>query len=84
MSLASRTCNEQKRTRLQRLLIVLFLSWPQVGVHIADVTHFIRPGTALDDEAANRGTTVYLTDKVQTELTGEFVQMPYILGTLRC
>lgn len=36
----------------------------KVGVHIADVTHFIRPGTALDDEAANRGTTVYLTDKV--------------------
>ncbi|PFX23563.1 Exosome complex exonuclease RRP44 [Stylophora pistillata] len=35
----------------------------EVGVHIADVTHFIRPGTALDAEAANRGTTVYLTDK---------------------
>lgn len=35
----------------------------QVGVHIADVTHFITPGTALDDEAGNRGTTVYLTDK---------------------
>ncbi|XP_020612020.1 exosome complex exonuclease RRP44-like [Orbicella faveolata] len=35
----------------------------EVGVHIADVTHFIRPGTALDDEAANRATTVYLTDK---------------------
>ena len=33
-------------------------------MHIADVTHFIRPGTALDDEAANRATTVYLTDKV--------------------
>ena len=28
------------------------------------MTHFIRPGTALDDEAVNRGTTVYLTDKV--------------------
>ena len=40
------------------------LSSRKVGVHIADVTHFIRPGTALDDEAANRGTTVYLTDKV--------------------
>ncbi len=35
----------------------------EVGVHIADVSHFIRPGTALDKEAANRGTTVYLTDK---------------------
>ena len=36
----------------------------QVGVHIADVSHFIRPGTAIDQEAANRGTTVYLIDKV--------------------
>lgn len=36
----------------------------QVGVHIADVSHFIRPGNALDREAANRGTTVYLCGKV--------------------
>ena len=35
----------------------------EVGVHIADVSYFIRPGTALDEEAANRGTTVYLADK---------------------
>ncbi len=35
----------------------------QVGVHIADVSHFIRPGTALDKEAASRATTVYLIDK---------------------
>lgn len=35
----------------------------EVGVHIADVSHFIRPGTALDEEASNRGTTVYLSDK---------------------
>ncbi|KAG8039028.1 hypothetical protein G9C98_003335 [Cotesia typhae] len=35
----------------------------EVGVHIADVTHFIRPGTALDQEAAYRATTVYLVDK---------------------
>jgi len=34
-----------------------------VGVHIADVSHFIRPGTALDKEAASRATTVYLVDK---------------------
>ena len=34
----------------------------EVGVHIADVSHFIRPGTALDREAGNRGTTVYLAD----------------------
>lgn len=35
----------------------------EIGVHIADVSHFIRPGTAIDAEAANRGTTVYLVDK---------------------
>ncbi|KAM9808765.1 exosome complex exonuclease RRP44 [Syngnathus typhle] len=35
----------------------------EVGVHIADVSHFIRPCNALDKEAANRGTTVYLCGK---------------------
>lgn len=35
----------------------------EVGVHIADVSHFIRPGNALDKEAALRATTVYLIDK---------------------
>lgn len=34
-----------------------------VGVHIADVTYFVRPNTALDKEAASRSTTVYLVDK---------------------
>ena len=32
-------------------------------MHIADVSHFIRPGTAIDKEAADRSTTVYLTDR---------------------
>lgn len=35
----------------------------EVGVHIADVSHFIRPNSALDKEAASRATTVYLVDK---------------------
>ncbi|KRX06611.1 Nucleic acid-binding, OB-fold [Pseudocohnilembus persalinus] len=35
----------------------------QVGVHIADVTYFVRPETAIDKEAANRCTTVYLVDR---------------------
>jgi exosome complex exonuclease DIS3/RRP44 len=35
----------------------------EIGVHIADVSHYVRAGTALDDEAASRGTTVYLVDK---------------------
>ncbi|XP_022855042.1 exosome complex exonuclease RRP44 homolog A [Olea europaea var. sylvestris] len=35
----------------------------EVGVHIADVTNFVHPGTPLDDEAAQRGTSVYLVDR---------------------
>ncbi len=35
-----------------------------LGVHIADVSHFVRPGTALDDEALRRGNSVYLPDRV--------------------
>ncbi|CAD5118185.1 DgyrCDS6913 [Dimorphilus gyrociliatus] len=35
----------------------------EVGVHIADVSHFIKPGTAIDVEAANRANTVYLIDQ---------------------
>ena len=36
----------------------------EVGVHIADVTHFVKPGTALDKEAYDRSTSVYLVDRV--------------------
>ncbi|KAL0396126.1 UNVERIFIED_CONTAM: Exosome complex exonuclease RRP44A [Sesamum calycinum] len=35
----------------------------EVGVHIADVTNFVHPGTPLDDEAAQRGTSVYLVER---------------------
>jgi ribonuclease R len=36
----------------------------QLGVHIADVSHFVRPGSALDRSARKRGTSVYLPDRV--------------------
>jgi ribonuclease R len=36
----------------------------EIGVHIADVTHFIKPGSALDKEAYKRSTSVYLVDRV--------------------
>lgn len=35
----------------------------EVGIHIADVSHFVVPGTALDKEARNRGTSIYLVDR---------------------
>jgi len=36
----------------------------EIGVHIADVTHFVRPDLPLDKEAFERGTSVYLVDRV--------------------
>ncbi|MHB0977928.1 MAG: ribonuclease R [Minisyncoccota bacterium] len=35
----------------------------EIGVHIADVSHFVVPGTALDREAVHRGTSIYLVDR---------------------
>lgn len=49
----------------------------EVGVHIADVSHFVRPNNAMDTEAAARGTTVYLVDK-------RIDMLPMLLGTDLC
>ena len=49
----------------------------EVGVHIADVSHFVKPATAMDMEASIRGTTVYLVDK-------RIDMLPMLLGTDLC
>lgn len=36
----------------------------QVGVHIADVSHYVRPGSKVDDEAYEKATSIYLVDRV--------------------
>lgn len=35
----------------------------EIGVHIADVTHYIKPNSSIDKEALKRGTSIYLVDK---------------------
>lgn len=49
----------------------------RVGVHIADVTHYVRPGSILDVEAINRATSVYLVDRVVPML-------PEVLSNMVC
>lgn len=48
-----------------------------VGIHIADVTHYVRPGSALDREAQSRGTSVYLADST-------FPMLPPVLSSGLC
>ncbi len=36
----------------------------EVGIHIADVSHYVRPGSAMDEEALKRSNSVYLVDRV--------------------
>lgn len=49
----------------------------EVGVHIADVSNFVKPANAMDSEASIRGTTVYLVDK-------RIDMLPPLLGTDLC
>ncbi|WP_370004001.1 ribonuclease R [Winogradskyella sp.] len=36
----------------------------EIGIHIADVSHYVKPDTVLDDEAYERATSIYLVDRV--------------------
>lgn len=49
----------------------------EIGVHIADVTHYIKEGSLLDQEAYNRATSIYLVDRVVPML-------PEILSNQAC
>ncbi len=49
----------------------------EVGIHIADVTHFVRAGDPVDLEALKRATSVYLVDRV-------IPMLPHSLSTDAC
>lgn len=49
----------------------------EVGVHIADVSFYVRPGTSIDDEARARATSVYLVDRT-------IPMLPEVLSTDLC
>ncbi len=49
----------------------------EIGVHIADVTHYLKPNTNLNDEAFNRATSVYLVDRCVPML-------PEVLSNFAC
>lgn len=49
----------------------------EVGVHIADVSFFVRPGTNIDNEARKRATSVYLVDRT-------IPMLPHVLSTNLC
>jgi ribonuclease R len=61
----------------------------KLWVHIADVSHYVKPGTALDEEAARRGNSTYLVDRVTPmlpeELSNELCSLkPHVERLTKC
>ena len=49
----------------------------EIGVHIADVSHYLKPGTVLEEEAVRRATSVYLVDRT-------IPMLPEVLSNFAC
>jgi ribonuclease R len=49
----------------------------EVGIHIADVTHYVKPGTNIEKEAVERATSIYLVDRV-------IPMLPEVLSNVVC
>lgn len=49
----------------------------EMGIHIADVSHYVKPGSVLDEEALNRGTSIYLVDRT-------IPMLPEVLSNRAC
>jgi ribonuclease R len=53
---------------------ILENGWYEVGVHIADVSHYVAEHSALEKEAFKRATSVYLVDRVGTNVSRKIIE----------